>query len=1024
MRNIFTFFAKRHLLANVLTLALLCLGTWSLFNLNRQEFPNIDTGSVSVTTTYRGASPHDVELNVTNKLEDSLKIVSGIRSLTSTSIENKSSINIEIEEDEDVTKVYNDIMDAVNSTKDLPSDADDPDVHMRDPNKTAMRIGISSEKLTYKEIREYAKQFQKKLLDLPFVATVTPGGYRDREIRIEVSMDKMMAHEISLKDIRDAINSRNIRSSGGSLESYTDQKNVITLSRFTNAEQVKDVILRSNEQGSIVYLKDIADVYDDFVSLTEIHRINGNSTIALTIAKKDSADIIDTVKSIKNFIEIEQKTLPDISFMILRDDSASVKQKFEIVKNNGIIGLILVIFVLAIFLNMRTAFWVSMGIPTSLFGVLILLPVFGVELDSLTMAAMVIVIGIIVDDAIVIVENIYRHFEEGKNAINATIEGTMEVALPVVTTVTTTIIAFIPMFNIDGMLGKFIYVVPLTVILALIVSLLEAFFILPAHILPGLDHNSRLKTESHWFRPVKKNFEGLLKTILEYRYTCIFIAISIMVCSILYSSNYIKFRLFDRNRVVDSIDITITMPIGTSLQATSTKATEFENILKTFPKSEISSFYLVVGRGGRRSDAGKHMAALTLFPATDAKITKPINLIIDDIRKKLDTIGGPQDFRIATTTRGPKSGSPLEVLVKGPDGEKRDMAVAEVMTYLQKMAGISGIELDNKAGKKEIAIKPDYTLLARYGIKAMDLAQTVRLAYDGEIATVTRFGDEDVDFRVIMQKDFRQSLEHLKMLKIPDAQGNLIDLGKIARFYTKPGIFAIYHENGEETVTIAADIDEDQITAIEVLNDVKNKFNFNFMKKYMGIRIDVGGEAEESRAMLHNIIISFILAIAGIYALLMLQFNSITQPLIVMTAIPFGVMGVIFAYGLQGLMHINMFAGVGIIGLIGVVVNDSLVMVDHLNFLGSLKKGKNWIEVIAMGTSNRLRPVLVTTITTVAGLLPLAYGIGGEDSMMSGMAMSMGWGLLFATPITLILLPCLYMVWEDVQNIFNRSKNE
>ncbi|MCK5687521.1 efflux RND transporter permease subunit, partial [bacterium] len=299
MRSLFTFFTKRHLLANVLTVALIILGTRSLLTINREEFPNIISGLVSVNTIYRGASPEDVELNVTNKIEDSLKDVSDISSFDSTSMENKSTVSIEIEEGADEDKVYNDIIDAVNRVSDLPVDAEQPVIAMRTPNRVAMSIGISSKVFSYKDLRKYARSIEKKIMDLPLVGSITLSGSRDREIRIEVSLDKMVGFGVSLNEIKNAINSRNIRSSGGSLESYTDQKNVITLSRFTTPGEVKNVIIKSNSEGSIIYLKDVADIYDDFVTQTELYRVNGVSTITMEIGKKDSADIIRAADSIK-----------------------------------------------------------------------------------------------------------------------------------------------------------------------------------------------------------------------------------------------------------------------------------------------------------------------------------------------------------------------------------------------------------------------------------------------------------------------------------------------------------------------------------------------------------------------------------------------------------------------------------------------------------------------------------------------------------------------------------------------------
>ena len=522
MKSFFTFFVKRHLLANALTVMILLMGLYSFFTINREEFPNAETGIVTISTTYPGASPEDVELNVTNKLEDSLKGVVGLKTLTSASVENSSTITLEIDEDYDLDAVFSEVQDAVAKVSGFPDDANTPNVKQRRPaRKTILEVGLSSSVLSYAELREYAHQFEKQLLDVPGISEVTSTGYRAREVQIEVSPDKLVKHGISMGEIMQAIEARNIRASGGSLESYTSQKSVVTLAKFRDPLEVGEVIIRSSPGGAAVTVNDVATLYDDFVEERIIPRINGKPTISFNIKKTENADIIRTVDAVKAMIAESQTMLPPdtIYFLFTADDSIGVRDKFEIVTTNGFIGLLLVVVVLALFLNVRSAIWVAMGIPVSLLGVLIALPFFDVELDSLTMAAMVLVLGIIVDDAIVITENIFRHRELGESPLEAAVNGLQEVALPVLTTVATTILAFLPMFFIKGMLGKFIFVIPVTVILSLGMSMFESYFILPAHLLPGLQGKGTQNFGRNWFRPIRDAFERALHGLLNVRYS-------------------------------------------------------------------------------------------------------------------------------------------------------------------------------------------------------------------------------------------------------------------------------------------------------------------------------------------------------------------------------------------------------------------------------------------------------------------------------------------------------------------------
>ncbi len=1048
MKAFFKFFAERHLLSNLITIMIVFIGVFSAIRINRSEFPKVDFGVMVINTYYPGASPEDVELNVTNKIEDELKSVTGVERMGSTSIENVSSINVTIDPNvSDQEKVKNEVREAVARVSGLPAEVtESPRITEETTSSfSIIEVGVTGD-MPYSELREYARLFEKKLKDISGIAQITRYGWRAREIQVEVSPDKMMKYQLSMGEIIAAVQARNIRASGGSLESYTSEKNVVTLAQFRGPLEVGDVIIRSTFEGAMVRVRDLAIIRDDFEDERSISRINGKATISFELTKSENADIVRTVDAVKALVEDEKTHLPadsTINFLYTTDKSKFVQNKFEIVQYNGIIGLVLVMIVLALFLNIRSSFWVAMGIPFTMLGVIILLPLFDVDLDSITLTAMVIVIGIIVDDAIVISENIFQQREKGDTPLEAAVNGIHGVYLPVLTTITTTFLAFLPMFFMKGVLGKFVYVIPLTISAALFMSLFESFFILPAHLMPGLKAKKEGKRRSFgraWFRPIRNSFETLTHYTLKLRYLWVLAAIVILAGSLFYAVKFMDFILFPAEGADDFFGL-VELPIGSSLQATSDKVREIEAILGDLPEGEVQSYAFRIGKNfqGENENSAIFMVNLTPY-ATRKRVADDI---VEDMRKKTDRLEGIEHISFQVYSGGPPTGKPIEMRIIGSNDRLRKQLADDVVTFLNNMDGVKDVDRDDKAGKDEIAIQVNHERLARYGLTVADIAQNVRIAYDGQVVTSTRYGEEDVEFRVIIQKEYRQNVNYLKGLRIPNRQGELIALDEIASLEIGPGTSTFHHYEGERTVSIEGFVDQEKITPLEVTTTVQKHFDLH--KDYPGIRFDVGGEAEESRKAMIDLMLTFGLAALGVYFLLMLLFNSVTQPLMVILSVPFGICGVIIAFALHG-QAFSFLGMMGVIGMAGVVVNDSLVLVDHLNGLtrriangpvlspstslgidsveGSFANTQELIQLVASGTADRLRPIVLTSLTTVAGLLPLAYGLGGQDIYMSPMALALGYGLLFATPITLILVPSLYMVGHDIRNIFKRTKKE
>jgi multidrug efflux pump subunit AcrB len=1074
MRRIFEFFAARHRLATLITIMVLLLGVHSIRVLRRDIFPRLDLAQIDIRTNYPGAAPEDVELNVTNKIEDALKEVEGIDRVISTSFENHSEITLFLDTDvKNLDRVKQNVRDAVAGVTDLPAEVTErPEVdELTTDNLPLMEIGISGD-IPYGELREIAKRLKKKLLNIDGISGTLSNGYRAREVKVEVSPEALQHYQIPLTQIVQAISEGNIRQTGGIFESYTSEKNVVTLAQFRTPTDVGDVIVRSGFEGPQIRVRDLAVVREDYEEESILSRVNGVKAVSFLVYKKEKADAIRTAEAIKrmireeagefvpgsppeetvrgqgilesvkdffvtNFLQSKREGQSTVQYESVQVSYANevapyVKNRFQIVLSNGAIGLLLVLILLTVFLNLRTAFWVAVGIPVSILGVCIFLPVFDSFLDSITLTSMILVIGIIVDDGIIISDNVSRHREMGKPPLKAAVDGLGEVFFPVLTTVLTTILAFLPMFFMTGMMGQFVFVIPLTVCLSLLISLSESVIALPAHLVKGMEKERgahggvRRRMVRGWFNLLCALYRRICFHLLKARYLLIILFVAVFTGVIWYATRQMDFILFPA-KGADRFFINVELPMGSSLESTLEKVKEIEHIVSRLPQEELESYITRIGIAGwppigQAENYG--MVIVRLTPYSERR--RNADQIVEDIRAQSKTLKGYEQIIFDIDTGGLPVGKPVNLKIVGANDELRAKLADIVQSYLASAAGVKDINRDDIQGKDQLEINVDFSQLARFGLTASDVARTVRVAYDGELVTSMRDGDEDLKFRVQLQKKVRQDERFLRGLLIPNAQGRLIPLWRIAQLRTSPGPNSFRHFQGERAITITADVDTDITTAVEVTSGVLA--HFDLAGDWPEMSIFVGGEVQESEEVMIDISVTFVIALLGIYFLLVLLFDSFTQPLLVLVAVPFGFVGVILTLKLHH-EPLGFLSVVGIVGLVGVVVNDSLVLVSHLNEQIKHKAQKSGrasrkriMEIVAEGTADRLRAVLLTTLTTAAGMLPLAYGLGGYDLYMAPMALVLGYGLLFATPLTLILVPCLYVIGDDIANLFKRPK--
>ena len=636
VKSIFRFFAERNTLAYLLTVMLIFLGLNTLTFVKRDSFPNVDFGEVHIYTTYPGASPEDVELNVTNKIEEELESVTEIDHTASVSMENVSVVRVVLDPDAgDQENVKTEIREAVGRVTDLPEEVtESPYVTEIDTTHIpVIEVGLSGD-VSYRELREHAKLFEKKLKALPGVAWVERFGYRAREIQVEVSPEAMYEYQISMREIISAIQARNIRITAGSFESFTSEKNIMTLAQFRDPLEVGDVVVRSTFEGPLVKVKDLAIVKDDFEDERVLSRVSGERAISFMVHKTESADVIRTADEVKKLVEKEKEHLPDnVRIFSSTDFSHYVRSRLKVVLLNALIGLGFVLLLLSAFLNIRVAFWVALGIPVALLGTIFLMPLAGTFLESISLSAMIMVIGIVVDDAIIVAENICRRRELGASPVDAAVEGLDEVFRPVLTTVLTTFLAFAPMFFMAGILGKFVYVIPLVISLALFISMAEVIVALPAHLVPGISRRTGEMIGRGWFSFFRNRYGRVVLRFLRYRYVLVLLFLVLLGAAGWYAKTYMKFVLFT-SKMAEQFYIIVELPTGTTLQATSEKVAEIEEVVAALPPDELVAFHTRVGTNPFLGAESENYAFLSIDLTAFNQRSRNAEQIVEELKEK------------------------------------------------------------------------------------------------------------------------------------------------------------------------------------------------------------------------------------------------------------------------------------------------------------------------------------------------------------------------------------------------------
>jgi multidrug efflux pump subunit AcrB len=1025
LEKIISYFVNRHLLTNLMFIIVFIGGIFAWNNTSKEELPDIESNHARIIARYPGATAEEVEHFVTKPIEDQIKGLDGVDRITSTSSDGSCSIRVVFEQNySDIDEALMEVRNAVLDVK-LPDDVrDDPKVHVWKTTKMAI-IDIALIDTTKhlldiesrKRLQQYAYTLEQQLLNLPEINSVEKSGYLQEEIQILVNPKKLREFNIPFNTVMREVKNNHVRQPAGNIEIKNEPK-VTLLSELDTAEKLKNLIIQGGFEGQVVKLKEISDINLGFKKNKSIIKVNGREAIMLRAIKNSSYGILEALEAVKKQNKNFQKNSlkgTKIKLIALDDESVDLKNRLFIVVANGSIGFILILIMLFIFLDFRSGIWVAMGIPFTLCFSMICVSMIGYTINNITLAAVIIVLGMIVDDAIVVSENITRLRSEGMPFEQSAIKGTAFVFTPIIASILTTCIAFIPLFFFRARFGRILIFIPPIIFFMLGASLLESLIILPGHMHLNFPIFNRFRKESfkekktHWFNKVEDSYGNFLEKILPFKWLIFPIFISLLVYSGYIYKTKMKFVMFPREET-RQIRITGEAAPEADRYDTARLTKQAEDIIAPYIGKEVIGFRTRIARSRRGRAAEEHKFRMGIEIVPKEKRKKSADQLIKEWKSRLADIKDLKKIKTTKSRWGHASGSPIEVIVQ-ENNDKIRFEIAEQLSQSMKLhPALENVEIERPLKNPEYKISLNREKIKRLSINPGDVSSTLRAALQGTVIFELPKGDEEIDVIFTIVESAKDDIEKILDIPIENTRDYLVPLRNIVNVKKTKTPNSIERKDSKRTTTIFADIKKtSDLTPVEIATNLESREFPKILSKHPTVLLNFEGEVKDTRESKGDFRNAIIMAIILIYIILVLLFNSLIRPIIIMLAIPFGIVGIVLAFWLHGKLLFGFFASIGAIGLAGVVVNDSIIMLVKLeknydNTLGKIFSNKQ-ISSIA---KTRLRAVLLTTLTTVAGLLPTAYGFTGYDAMLAEMMLALSWGLIFGTFITLLLVPCLY----------------
>lgn len=1031
MRKLIGYFIKHSVAVNIVVIAFIIFGFFGAVNLKSSFFPLTDSKNISINVIYPGASPQEVEEGIILKIEDNLKGLNGVERVTSTSRENSGNINVEIEKGKDIDFMLLEVKNAVDRVPSFPVDMEPLVVAKQEPARPTITFAISGSDIPLATLKQIGRQVENDLRGIKGISQINITGYPDEEIEIAVNEANLLAFNLTFSEVSQAINQASLITTGGTIKTNAEEYLIRANARSYYADKLSNVIIRSDPTGRVIRLRDIAVVRDQFSETPNANYFNGNQSINVTITSTNTEDLISSAEKVKNYISEFNQKYENVRLDVISDLSITLVQRTELLTKNAIAGMLLVLVFLSLFLNTRLAFWVAFGLPIAFFGMFMLASYFNVTINVLSLFGMIIVIGILVDDGIVIAENIYQQYEKGKSPEEAAIDGVMEVLPAIISAIATTILAFGIFLFLDGRIGDFFGEVSVVVILTLVVSLVEALIILPAH----LAHSKALRVQSNkpklgvaslfqklflklryintfgdfimrWLRD--RLYSPLLKFGLQYKILTFSFFIVFMILTLASFQGGIIRGAFFPQIASDQVRITLRMPNGTNEKVTDSvisfiedNAIDVTNLVSDEFLGENPEKPLVENMI-RNIGPGSSTASLTinLLPGENRPNEITTTLISNRLRDVVGPMIGIES--LVYGSGGNFGGVPVSVSLLGSNISELKAVKKELKQQLQDNILLKDVTDNDPAGIKEIRLQLKDNAQA-LGLNLRNVMLQVRAAFFGVQAQRFQRGQDEIRVWVRYDRDNRSSIVNLDNMRITTPTGQKVPLSEVASYNIERGDVAINHLDGRREIQVQADIKNPKKTSsTDIMAEVRDEIMPEILSKYPTVTPSYEGQNRERIKLMDSLAAVGFTILALIYIVIAFTFRSYSQPLMLLLLIPFSLPAVAWGHWIHD-FPVNILSMLGIIALIGIMVNDGLVLIGKFN--NNLKEGMAYDDALFEAGRSRFRAIFLTSITTIAGLAPLILEQSRQAQFLIPMAVSIAYGIGFATVLTLIILP-------------------